>query len=417
MTYLFKLARRTALGRTLALTALAALTACDADQLTNSSDDTVATPAAEAFSPSAPLFAAGFRGGIPFGTWALPTSEFGEVYNGAMRNIAPNHLLRELAAIKARGGRVVLALAGPEWFFKDKNGYFSLSMWKERIDRFKGVDFTSYLDDGTIIGHYMIDEPNDPVNWTGRPVEGPMLEQMAAYSKQLWPKLATVVRAKPTYMGRWGNIYRHLDVAWAQWWTTQGDPKDYIRREVVEAQRLGLALITGLNIRKGGPKHTNLDPDIARSAGSALLAEEYPCAFISWEWDDAYMARADVKAAMANLSQKAENHSSRSCSRKGSVTPPPPPPLPPTLPGMNGISLKGERVTTNGKQVVHLRWSGAAGARMDIYRNGVTRRITPNDGFARDYPQRARSYTYKMCEAGKSRCSNSVTVTITRSAT
>jgi hypothetical protein len=407
----------------LVVLALVGTLGCNSSDELSEITEPASTPEITGAAPvgSLPSFASSFRGGIPFGTWALPTSEFGPVYNGAMRNIWPPHLLEELAAIKARGGKVVLELAGPEWYYQDRNGYFSLSMWKERVNRFKGVDFTSYLEDGTIIGHYMIDEPNDPRNWNNRPVEGPMLEQMAAYSKQLWPKMTTIVRAKPTYMGKWGTIYRHLDAAWAQWWTISGDPADYIRREVAEAQKLGLALITGMNIRKGGPNNTNLDPDIARSAGSALLAEEYPCAFISWEYDEAYLGRADVKAVMAHLSQKAANHSTRSCSGAKTAPPPPPsrptaPPPPPSLPGITGISLRGERVTEKGKQLVHLRWAGAAGAYMKVYRNGVSRRTTPNDGFARDYPQRVGSHTYKICEARSSRCSNSITVTIRRSA-
>ena len=83
MTYLFKLAQRTARLRALSLVACAAaLSACDADRLTNSSEEPLA-PAADPFTPSTPLFNTGFRGGIPFGIWVLPTTEFGPIYNGA----------------------------------------------------------------------------------------------------------------------------------------------------------------------------------------------------------------------------------------------------------------------------------------------------------------------------------------------
>jgi hypothetical protein len=400
MTYLFKLARRTALGRALVLTALAALTGCDTDQLTNSSEIPAAPPALESITPSAPLFATAFRGGIPFGTWALPTSSFGTVFNGAVRNIWPGELLGELAAIKARGGRIVLAMAGYEGHFKDRNGHFSLSMWKDRIDRYKGVDFSSYIEDGTIIGHYMIDEPNDPVNWTNQPVPGPMLEEMAAYSKELWPKMATVVRVEPAYLGQWGG-YRHLDAAWAQWVSRKGDPAAYIRDQVAIAQRLGLTLITGLNISKGAPNNTPMPASMVQSAGSALLASDYPCAFISWEYDGRYLARSDIKSVMSQLSQKAAAHPARSCSR-----------APISLPGIVGFSLTAVTVLRDGDQVVNLTWSGATGTQVDIYRNGQYRTTTRNDGFARSYPQRSGQYTFKVCEAGKSRCSNSKTVTI-----
>jgi hypothetical protein len=409
MTYLFKLARRTACLRALPLLALgAALAGCDTDRLTNSSDSAV--PASEPASQSqpAPAFAVGFRGGMPFGTWALPDNMFGDIYNGAVRNIDPSQLLSELAVIKARGGKVILAMAGQEDHFKDGSGHFSFSLWKGRIDRFRSVNFNSYIDDGTVIGHYMIDEPNDPVNW-GDPVPGTMLDQMAAYSKSIWPKMATVVRVEPDYLDAW--TYHNLDAAWAQWVTRKGDPGDYIRGQVATAQKLGLKLVTGLNIRKGAPDRQPLSASVMLSAGSALLSADYPCAFISWEYDADLLARSDVKSAMTQLSQKAENHAAHSCLRGGSSTPPPPPP-PVPLPGIKGIALTATRVVVNNEQVVYLKWAGATTSMVDVYRNGEKRKSTPNDGFARSYPQRAGQYTFKICDAGKTRCSNNSTVTI-----
>jgi PKD repeat protein len=325
MTQMISLVRWAIRFRALPVLALAGtLTACDSTERLTSTSDSPGTFASDAVVPAeTPSFASGFRGGIPFGTWALPTELFGPVYNGAMRNIWSKHLLRELAAIKARGGRVVLAFAGHERNFKDSEGHFSLKMWKDRIDLFRGVNFNSYLDDGTIIGQYMIDEPNDPVNWTGIPVEGPTLEAMATYSKSIWPKMATIVRATPTYMGKWPGIYRNLDAAWAQWWVMRGEPDEYIAREVAEAKKLGLTLIMGLNIRKGGVNKSHMPASIVRSAGAVLMAQEYPCAFISWEYDEPYLARDDVREAMLFLSKKAEEHPARSCSRGGSPPPPP----------------------------------------------------------------------------------------------
>ena len=93
--------------------------------------------------------------------------------------------------------RVVVNLAGGQRTFRDADGHFSFALWKQRVDRFRGIDFSSYVDDGTVIAHYLVDEPNDPANWSGVPISGATLDQMAQYSKQLWPKMATVVRAYP----------------------------------------------------------------------------------------------------------------------------------------------------------------------------------------------------------------------------
>lgn len=409
MTYLFKLAKRTARLRALALIASAsALAACDTDRLTSTSEDPAPASTAEPFS-GAPLFAEGFRGGIPFGTWALPTSEFGAVYNGAMRNIDPSHLRSELAEIKSRGGRVILSLAGKETNYLDNDHHFSLSLWKERVDRYKGVDFSSFIEDGTVIGHYIIDEPNDPANWGGRPVPGSMVEQMAAYSKQVWPKMATIARVEPGYLLQTGGEYRSLDAAWAQYVTRKGTPSDYIRRNIADAQKAGLALVTGLNITKGSSTGGEMSASLVESAGSTILAESYPCAFISWEYREGYMDRADIKAAMTVLSRKAEAHAARSCGGSSTTTPPPPPP---PLPGIKGISLTATKVTLNQEVVVKLSWQGAAGTMVDYYRNGDYRRTIRNDGSATVYPQRAGTYSYKICEAGRTRCSNTVSVTM-----
>jgi PKD repeat protein len=308
------------------------MTACGSSDRLTSVDDSPSGLGASAAQPvQPPSFSTTSLSGIPFGTWALPTVEFGDLYNGAMRNIDPGQLLKELASIKAKGGRVVLMFAGQEDNYKDQDGHFSLSLWKSRVDRFKTVNFGSYIDDGTVIGHYMIDEPNDPVNWHGVPVDGGTLEQMAAYSKQLWPKLPTVVRADPSYMARYKITYQALDAGWAQYAERKGDPAKYIRDQILIAHNLGLGLITGLNIRKGAIGGKNpLTAELMRSAGSALLAEDYPCAFISWEYDVRLLSRPDIKAVMEGLSQKARQHPARSCAgSKGGNPPPPPPPPPP----------------------------------------------------------------------------------------
>lgn len=394
-----------------------ALGACGTDQLTSVSDEpaTAAEPTAQPITPT-PLFATSFRGGIPFGTFALPNTDFGSVYNGAMRNIYPEYLLRNLADIKARGGRVVLMFAGKESFYKDSNGHFSMAMWKARVDRFKGVDFSSYVADGTIIGHYLIDEPNDKTNWNGIAIPGSTVEEMAKYSKTLWPKMATVVRAYPDYMAEWSGTYHYLDAAWAQYVVRKGDIRDFSNRMVAAAKSKGLALIVGLNILAGDADKTALSATQVESWGSVLLADSYPCAFISWKYYDPYLSRTDIKAAMARLSQKAAAHTARSCG--GSTTTEPPPPDdstdPPTLPGVNGIVLKGYVQKIDGVQYARMKWAGASGSTVDVYRNTTFKRNIENDGAWRNAPPPGK-YTYRICLRGlktTEACSNALTVTI-----
>jgi hypothetical protein len=265
----------------------------------------------------APSLAIGYAGGIPFGHFNLPVLQVGSYYNGSVRNARvwywANSMRAELAAIKARGGKVILVLAGSHQWYLDENGYFSMTKWKKRVDDFRSINFSSYITDGTIIAHYLIDEPNDPANWGGKVVPPPTLEEMAKYSKQLWPGMATVVRAESSYLAQWPGTYRYLDAAWAQYVTRKGTPSDFIQRNVADAKRKGLALITGLNVLKGGPNRTPMSAALIRSAGSTLLSSSYPCAFLNWRYDAAYLAPSDVRDAMKYLRSKAQNRAYKSC--------------------------------------------------------------------------------------------------------
>jgi hypothetical protein len=82
------------------------------------------------------------------------------------------------------------------------------------------------------------------------------------------------------------------------------------------------------------------------------------------------------------------------------------------LPGVKGIVLSATRIVRSGEQQIVLKWSGASGVRVDLYRNGRLRRITPNDGEAVSAPKRAGLHTYKVCLRATSKCSNSAGATI-----
>jgi hypothetical protein len=387
-----------------ALAAGVVLTACDNTELLD--PETSGAPNEVAAAPvEVETAAARQAGGIPIGMSAQPVSAFGDVYSGAKLTVSPGDIMSKLSAVRSRGGRVVLMLAGHPRYYKDSRGHFSLTKWKDLVGRFRHLNLASYIKDGTLAGHYMIDEPNDPFNWTNEPVPGPMLDEMAAYSKQLWPKMATVVRVEPGYLAQWSG-YRYLDAAWAQWVSRKGDPAVYIREQVALAQKLGLKLITGLNISKGAPNQSPMPASMVQSAGSALLANDYPCAFISWEYDAQYLSRSDIKTVMSQLSQKAAGHSARSCSKAAGDAPPPP-----SLPSTSGIALTAAKVVKDDEQIVSLTWKGAAGSEVKLYVNSAYRRTTVNDGKAFVYPQRAGTYGYKVCDADQ-KCSNTASVTI-----
>ena len=324
MPHSFKLSRRIARFRALgAVALLLGLAACDdsmnpdgsttpdpVDQVPVAGDDGGLTMA----TPDAPQLATSFAGGVPVGLFALPTSEYGSRYNGALRNIGPGELVAQLSAIKQRGGKVILMMAGSQPYYKNADGSFSFSKWKARVDRFRKVNISSYINDGTIIAHYLIDEPYDPHNWGGRPVGGSTVEDMAQYSKNIWPSLKTVVRAEP-YLITWSGNYRALDAAWAQYLWRKGNVNDYIKKNVAAAKDMGLGLVVGLNVYKGGqPNNSWMSPSEVVDWGTALLNSGYACAFISWQYGPSQINTSAMRDAMSTLRRKAENSPSRSCS-------------------------------------------------------------------------------------------------------
>jgi hypothetical protein len=134
---------------------------------------------------------------------------------------------------------------------------------------------------------------------------------MAKYSKQLWPGMATIVRTQPDYLG---FNHRYLDAAWAAYLWRRGNVNEYIRENVAEAQKRGLALVVGMNVLRGGnPNGTRMTASEVESWGSAMLSSSYPCAFIMWEWNTDYLESSAMRSAMDGLRRKAENRSNRSC--------------------------------------------------------------------------------------------------------
>jgi len=85
-------------------------------------------------------------------------------------------------------------------------------------------------------------------------------------------------------------------------------------------------------------------------------------------------------------------------------------PTPTPTPGPITLSAAGHKV--GGINTVHLTWSGATSANIDVYRDRVVIATVPNTGTYTDSTGdtgRAR-YTYKVCEPGTMTCSNDATV-------
>jgi hypothetical protein len=256
----------------------------------------------------------------------MPKEYFTSVYNGSAPGgqLSPSNMLSWLSVARAKGARLVLKFCmGRDMFVKNTDGTFSFTKWKALVDRYKTVNFSSYIADGTITGHYLIDEPSRPERWGGKAISQAQIEAMAAYSKKLWPTLPTMVRVVPSWLAQASVTYTHLDAAWFQYAARFGDPAQAVASEVVVAKRLGLGLMASMNVLDGGNGTSGIpgwssgkwamSATEVRNYGTALLNESHVCGFHTWMWDTTYYGRSDIKSAMAALSAKAKSHAKTSC--------------------------------------------------------------------------------------------------------
>lgn len=83
-----------------------------------------------------------------------------------------------------------------------------------------------------------------------------------------------------------------------------------------------------------------------------------------------------------------------------------------TEPSTGGVTLSASGYKVKGRHNVDLSWAGASSTNVDIYRDGGLLTTTANDG-AYTWSSNNRggaSYTFQVCEAGTSTCSDTVTV-------
>ena len=82
-------------------------------------------------------------------------------------------------------------------------------------------------------------------------------------------------------------------------------------------------------------------------------------------------------------------------------------------PPPSGVTLTAKGSKVKGVQQVDLRWSSCAWPAVDVYRNGVKVLQTANDGAHLDALKKkgGGSYTYRVCSAGTTTCSNNASVT------
>ena len=265
--------------------------------------------------------------GIAFGAFNMRSAQLTPLLHSTMQGVWPDFLLGDLVAAKAKGGRMILKThGGPDDLVQNADGTFNLEKWKALAYRYKKYNFNSYITDGTLMGHFLIDEPENTAKWGGKTIPYATIEAMAKYSKELWPTLPTFARVRPSWLAKATFTWVHLDAGWLQYTSRLGDPATVVAAEIAAAKSRGLGLMSGMNILDGGNgssgtpgymrgKWAMSDAEI-RNYGTALLNQSYICGFVNWTYlymGANYFARPAINAALTDLKNKAQGHIKTSC--------------------------------------------------------------------------------------------------------
>jgi len=250
--------------------------------------------------------------GLAFGPFHLPDTLFAKPFTGVLRASTPANLLATLKAARKKHLRVILKLANDSKDYSNPDSTFSLDLWKQIIDGYRGIDIRSYIADGTIIGHFLIDEPRDATNWGGSPVSYADVDAAAAYSKSIWPTVPTGAGSPADDMEA-GAPYTSLDFAFSQYRDKKGDIVAWLTEQTASARRAGLGILLSINILDGNIDNSSYSAAQLSAVGATLAAEPYACGLTMWKYDSAYFADATIKSAMASIAKVANARPRHRC--------------------------------------------------------------------------------------------------------
>jgi hypothetical protein len=255
---------------------------------------------------------------IPFGFWGLNgyhssdgfldvQTRFGTTVF-QMASSAPNWTVNTfLPLVRDSGMKVTLRMTSNP----DYSGSFNINTWKADMDNWVGSGVQEFIDDGTLIGHMLLD---DIYNFAGTDATAADLDEMARYSKEILPGLFTFVRERASNAPiPISGTYEHVD-AFVNQFTTVNidngevtdydgngdiDVYDYAYENAGAAESLGVGIIMGLNICDGGngesgqvgwraPTHRTfyaMSANEILAYGTALLEVPDVLMFLMWEYD------------------------------------------------------------------------------------------------------------------------------------
>jgi hypothetical protein len=281
--------------------------------------------------------------GLPYGPsnlWYLADVK-GEPqpFTASQNYINADSIVQQINAARNKGQRLMFAMTGGLSTEYTTNGQFDMTKWKNKMDTYNTEAIrnavAAAVSDGTVIGNLMIDEP-ETARW-GAVLTKPMLDQMAAYVKSIFPTLAVgLSHGPPGYKWRATERYTKVDYVMYQYnhYITSGNIVAWRDAVLAQAKLDGVRPALSINVLNGGVQDRDGDysctsagqagkgtydpncrmtPTQVRDFGRALATDG--CFLMMWEYDEAYMSEAANQDAFREIASLVASQPQRSCAR------------------------------------------------------------------------------------------------------
>lgn len=276
---------------------------------------------------SAPL-GSGIPASFPYGPFDLFPSSSGPVVSGFVGTVSwtsPTNIITLLSSMRANRVSGFLKMTGNSHSTYITNSQFDIAKWKAATSAYNTSAIKAAIADavanGTLLGYSMMDEPNHS-DWGGV-VTKATLDEMAAFSKSLFPTLPTA--AVVPYNWRSAERYKVMDAIISQTWKPTMTPAQYRDAAVAAAKLNGVSVALSINIMAAAqtdgcelrPNGTTclMTPDEIRNWAITLGSDPYVCSMFMWRYDTTLWSRPEYLAAFKDVSGALAARSARSCRR------------------------------------------------------------------------------------------------------
>jgi hypothetical protein len=245
--------------------------------------------------------------------------------SAAMQQVPPQEVLRRVQLASRCGVRLVLV--PPRRMLTvdgQPDGRFSVDEAKRVIDRYARElppdTLAKYR--STILGFNLADDYGCLKCWGGKAITQGEVAEWATYAREKLPGVPLGVRVVPEWVGRDPNLAPLLDYAWAQYHTRKGDAKSYFDEAAATAEKLGLRVVMGVNVKDCYGVGTNpcSAEDLVRY-GKMALDHPASCAFINWRYDEDTWKRADIREVWQGLVELARKRGAEECRKSSTAKP------------------------------------------------------------------------------------------------